>query len=390
VKTHCRIVIGAGTILAALAIPAAQAQDKPDTKAILKAADDATKAVTAISYEGQWYVDGPAAKQAGKVDGKLLVKRGATDEALMVRIEGTVTPGDGSEPRPILIASNGKEVFRVNYRRKRFETGKAPEALRNLGGAMQIWMREYAHPTPFTDELNGTSTYEGTKKIGDVECDVINVKYSGGQGEGTWYFGKEDHLPRCVERNVREGNKAVQKLTKVNIKPEISDASFTLEAPAGFARTGFTPPPPQRDEPMLQKGADAPAWELFDAGDKKITLDSLKGKAVVLYFWATFSDPGKEGLAVLNEVHKKVEGKPVAIYGISTWERGGDPAKLMTEKGYKFGLLLKGDDMSEEYKVEGVPTIYVIDPAGKIAYGGVGDESAAELEEIIDKALATK
>ncbi len=43
--------------------------------------------------------------------------------------------------------------------------------------------------------------YEGTKKIGDQECDVIYVVYNVAQApHARWYFSKEDHLPRRVDR----------------------------------------------------------------------------------------------------------------------------------------------------------------------------------------------
>lgn len=376
-------------VAAALAAAAtARAGEGPaDLKKFIEQVDATTKTVPAVSYDAEWFMEGPAAAQAPKVSGKLIVKR-SSQEALAFRVEGTATMPSGEE-RKFAFASNGTEGAGINYRRKRFETGKGNEALRAAGPAQRLYMQEFNHPTPFQDELNGTSKCEGIVKIGGVDCYKVHVKYTQQGQEAYWYWGKDDYLPRRVDRFQGE-NKACLVLSNVNVKPEISGTTLTLECPEGFAKTKFGPPPQPRDEPMLENGSAAPAWELTDAAGKNVTLEGLKGKVVVLYFWATFSDPAKENLAMLNALHRKFEGKPVAIYGVSTWERGGDPAKLMSEKGYGFGLLMKGDDMSEEYKVESVPTTYVIDADGKVAYGGPGDEVEAELADIIEKALAAK
>jgi protein-disulfide isomerase len=62
----------------------------------------------------------------------------------------------------------------------------------------------------------------------------------------------------------------------------------------------------------------------------------------------------------------------------------------MKDNNYTYGLLLEGDDVATAYKVSGIPTFYVIDRDGKIAYIGVGAGSPDALETAIKKALENK
>ena len=109
------------------------------------------------------------------------------------------------------------------------DSGELPGAQGLLRDAFQlIWMREFLHPTPFSDELNGDSRkYEGKKKIGDSECHVIHVVYSGGQGEARWYFGTKDNLPHRVDR-LFGGGARVLELTKLDTSPEFKEGHFKV------------------------------------------------------------------------------------------------------------------------------------------------------------------
>ncbi len=392
-------------VTALFASPALRAGEPTEDEIldIVKAADDATKEVQAVAYEAESFGDGALADQAPTIKGTVKLKKpkGSMLGALTgggfppMRCEGSLKRPGGDETVKFRVATDGKIAYVVDDDKKTFTKAEMPEGQRLLGPAAALLFQEYAHPTPFSDEIKADARkYEGTKKIGDEECHVIYVTYSKAQGgvEARWYFSKNDHLPRRVDRIVKRddevGARCLQ-LSKLEVDPEFKKSTFKLKQPEGYKEReveGNDEP----DEPqLLAVGSKAPDFELSTPDGKTVSLKDLKGNVVVLDFWATWCGPCKVAMPGVQKLHEQFKDKPVKIFGVNTWERGGDPAKFMKDKNYTYGLLLKGDKTADKYKVSGIPTFYVIDPNGKIVHASSGMKPGheKELQKIIEKAM---
>lgn len=385
-----RVNACAALLVGAVAV-AAYAGD-PDTREILTRVNDTTKALKAVYYEAEWFVEGPSAGEAPKVSGAVWIEKTPADSPPRAAIVGQFTAPDTKEPRKFHVATDSKVIARIDESEKTVTRGEMPAGMELLGQAAgRLYFQEYNHPTPFDQELEGESKYEGSKTIGGADCHVIYVTYAEGMGEARWYFGKQDNLPRRVDRIFTEGDNggaAVLQITKLDTSPKFTDETFNPKTPAGYEEKKHTPRARPTAPELLKVGGDAPDWELQTPAGDKVSLKSLRGKVVVLDFWATWCGPCKRAMPGVQKLHEEFKGKPVAVIGMNCWERGGDPAAYMKEKGYTYMLLLKADEVAEAYKVSGIPTFYVIGPDGKIAFadtGMPGDESA--LAEIIKKNL---
>jgi thiol-disulfide isomerase/thioredoxin len=257
---------------------------------------------------------------------------------------------------------------------------------------------------------------EGSQTIDGVECDKVLIPSTPDPAAaiadtGTRLFiAKSDHLPRRIER--LRAVKSETATTEIARVIEITDLkrdtdaqlhAFSLNAPDGFRIRADTSGNANRlvrgnrpanseerkpqDSGLLATGSDAPAWTLKDGSGAEVSLASLKGKVVVMDFWATWCGPCKAAMPHVQKLHDKYASKDVAVYGVNTWERA-DAKKYMSDKKFTYGLLLKGDKVAEQYKVKGIPTFYVIDKEGKIAFSAVGMPDESRLEAIIDEALA--
>jgi len=90
-------------------------------------------------------------------------------------------------------------------------------------------------------------------------------------------------------------------------------------------------------------------------------------------------------------VHETWPEEDVAVYGVNVWETG-DPASFMDENGYTYGLLLNGDAVADDYKVSGIPTMYVVDQQGRIAFAEVGanPDIADLLTGVVDSLISAQ
>ena len=124
---------------------------------------------------------------------------------------------------------------------------------------------------------------------------------------------------------------------------------------------------------------------------KEVTLASLKGKVVLLDFWATWCGPCKAAMPTIQKISEDYKSKDVVVLGVNTFEQKPDAAKdYLAKKKFTYGCLLKGDELAKAYGVTGIPTLVIIGKDGKVASTEVGmsDESGAMTRKAIDAALA--
>ena len=141
----------------------------------------------------------------------------------------------------------------------------------------------------------------------------------------------------------------------------------------------------------------APDFTLTDVDGKVVSLASLKGKIVLLDFWATWCSPCKKSFPAMKLAMDKFKDDPnVRFLFIHTWERQENPTadakKYITDNNLPFEVLMDLKDpktgknkVVEDYKVTGIPTKFVIDKNGNIRFKFVGgaDSEDKAVEEVV-------
>lgn len=135
--------------------------------------------------------------------------------------------------------------------------------------------------------------------------------------------------------------------------------------------------------PLLEGGTEAPAFELTTAdGEQQVTLESLRGKVVLLDFWSTSCPPCVRQMNDLEVLREQIDEEDLVILGINT---EGAPAQLVAdfarERGVTYPMLVDGAMVSTRYRVERLPTLYIIDREGMIRWSRVGFTNHEELTE---------
>lgn len=142
---------------------------------------------------------------------------------------------------------------------------------------------------------------------------------------------------------------------------------------------------------------DFPAadFDLEDLDGNRVTLRDLRGKVVVLDFWATWCAPCVNSFPALGKaVERHKDDRDVRFFFVNAWERADDKKKnardFLTRTGYPFAVLLDLENaVIDAYKVDGIPTRFVIDGRGRIRFKTTGfagnpERLLAEVETMID------
>jgi thiol-disulfide isomerase/thioredoxin/outer membrane lipoprotein-sorting protein len=370
--------------------------DGPDANEILKQAQAAAKALNAVSYDAMYHIDTPQGGQARDQQAK--VTMGRNFPALpKIRVDASWLTGPQTGSPNIQVASDGNAICAIDHDAKQFVRQEGPQSANILLQVVGLLVGEFAGINPYAEELNAQSaTYVGTEKVGEEECHVVQVELPRTQNTVRWYFSTRDYLPRRVDRSFHSPNGMINRtlrLAELKVNPTFSDDVFRLERPEGYSTpTPLAPPTQPGRTPLLAVGSEAPDWSLKTPDGKTVTLKELRGKIVMLDFWATWCGPCRLTMPTVQKLFERYKDKPVVIYGIDVWERkpgrpAADPVAFMKEKKFTYNLLLEGDAVAQAYRVTGVPTFYIIGTDGKIVYADAGVISEDTLVPVIEQAL---
>jgi len=142
------------------------------------------------------------------------------------------------------------------------------------------------------------------------------------------------------------------------------------------------------------KNLPAPEFVLKDLNGKNVSLASLRGKTVVIDFWATWCHYCIKSFPSAQRLINKYKNDPKVVFlFIDTHERNSDYLSaidnLLKKNQYTFNVLIdEKDDLGvqgkifKEYKVKALPTKIIIDRKGIIRYNilGFDDELPIETE----------
>ncbi|VGO18088.1 TlpA disulfide reductase family protein [Pontiella sulfatireligans] len=189
-----------------------------------------------------------------------------------------------------------------------------------------------------TKKITGKSTM--VLLVIGVALGFISVGWSGSSSATTEDAAMEPGKNPCIAEIPNTPKTKKGKKDKPQRKPRL--------------KVGDVPPPFQSKEWL---GAEIPP-----------TWKSLKGKVVLIDFWATWCEPCVEGIPEINELQEKYRDQGLVVLGI-TWEQADVVREFIKEIEMKYPVGC-GGTLAKDLRVRGFPSLFLFGRDGKFLWKG--------------------
>jgi peroxiredoxin/outer membrane lipoprotein-sorting protein len=233
--------------------------------------------------------------------------------------------------------------------------------------------------------------------VGDVSCPTLEISLTN-KLIVTLAVDPQTHLVRRSMTNIKA------MLEKQGV-PDVKNASFTIEyattTPGGDlpdTQFAWAPPEGAKDIKAMQTaaaggdepnpadalvGQEAPAFKVTGLDGKEVSLSDLKGKVIVLDFWATWCPPCRASLPHLNKLYDEKKGEGLQVFAVDQQEDKDKVQSFVDKTKLTVPVLLDANGgVGEKYKVNGIPETVVIGKDGKVKKVFIGFDPNSMPEEL--------
>lgn len=174
------------------------------------------------------------------------------------------------------------------------------------------------------------------------------------------------------------------RLKRARTEEGFPESWFVFHPPEGAREVvQFRPPRLGGMELIGQEAAD---FSLKELGGQEVRLRNLRGRVVLLNFWASWCGPCRLEMPVIEKLHQELGSKGLSVFGIND-EDVETIREYLSEYEYTFPTLLDTDQqVARLYRVRGIPTMVVIDRQGIVSHYRVGLSRERDLRSWLKKA----
>lgn len=196
--------------------------------------------------------------------------------------------------------------------------------------------------------------------------------------------GEQVEAEKILEKLIKE-NKATNEAKL--LYQEVFLKNHTVES---AYKKYFTKLEEEGQEKLVEKirksliNEETPAFSLTNLKGETVSSDQLKNKVVILDFWATWCGPCKQSFPGMQKLVERYKTDPkVEILFVDCWENAEEKLKnaqdFVTKNNYTFNVLMDNENkVVSDFKVEGVPTKFVLDTNGRVRHKSVGFSGTAD------------
>jgi peroxiredoxin/outer membrane lipoprotein-sorting protein len=381
-----------GAALVCLCAAAAQGQDFSVTKLVKDVAQKAESA-TQYEFEGDLLLEGQRGVNPGVTIAQAKVRLAVGPEGRSLLRVDAIDKGE------YFLISNGQKSWAYVPKLKQYteeessvragddadneETADSRDNAGDDSDAAHDEAESYARQVmPILARLYKTAATAGRAGEATVKFEKQKQKWpvvqvvtkQGAQGSSSVTLLTIDpetlHIGRLVWAHITYagGEKTVLRLRmdfrSFQIGEQVPDNTFAFEPPKNAKLVDTVPIPGQ--SPSFLVNHPAPDFELKTLDGERVRLQDLRGKPVLLSFFASWCGPCRRELPSVVKLHEEFKDKGLQVLGVN--DEGKGTARHFAEKaGLTFAIL---DDSNEKahrlYGVRAIPTAFLIDGDGKV------------------------
>jgi len=279
------------------------------------------------------------------------------------------------------------------------------------------------------DPSGGPAKYDGSEIIDGQSCGNVTFNQIGGWGRVDIAIGTQDKLVHRISYDAATlaakgltmeiesapssgappfksslpphpaSMPVVETYHDISMSVTIADADFdtrlpdnippfeVAEGPAAGGGGGGGASMVDMEKPPVPIGSPAPDFAVVDARTGEVVhLSSLRGKIVMIDFWATWCPPCRHSLPETQHIFSQYAGPDLAVMAVSGESRSTITG-FVKDHGYTFPAYQDRDQSaSQAYKANAIPTISIIDKQGRLAFYTVGLQDPSTVESALKKA----
>ncbi|MGZ3440738.1 MAG: TlpA family protein disulfide reductase [Polyangia bacterium] len=131
----------------------------------------------------------------------------------------------------------------------------------------------------------------------------------------------------------------------------------------------------------VQKGQRAPEFSLPSLKGSTVALSQLRGKVVLVDFWAQWCEPCKKELPQLDRLSKEYSSKGVVVLAVNIDKQRENAERMVKQLGLTLDVLLDpAGSVAGSYDLPKMPTSFVVDKKGIVRYVNEGFDGPKDVE----------
>ena len=143
-----------------------------------------------------------------------------------------------------------------------------------------------------------------------------------------------------------------------------------------MAAVAFATTATARTEAELQpwKGGATPPLALRDLQDRTLSLRDLRGKVVVVNFWASWCEPCRDEMPSLERLRAKLGDRRLEVVAVNYGESRARVEEFARRHGLTIPMLLDPDkSTADRWRARGLPMTFIVDARGRVRYWLFGE-----------------
>ncbi len=182
--------------------------------------------------------------------------------------------------------------------------------------------------------------------------------------------------------NYSENKNNMESNTQNSSTQQLADSvPTTSPEEAGSTATSSTQKPTTKSDDNRVKAID---FTLKDLQGNTVSLSDLKGKKVLLNFWATWCPPCKAEMPDIEKVYQEYKDDGLVVLAVDIGEKQDKVKEFVENNGYTYTVLLDTDQaVASKYNISAIPASYFIDPEGNVVKRHVGSMTERQIKDYL-------